>query len=70
MAAPSRAETASVLGDLRDLIILGQFVRTPNQGNCKFCDYIAACGGVVNQQAKTKQPDSRLAAYRRLAAHV
>jgi ATP-dependent helicase/nuclease subunit B len=70
IAAPTRAETSSVLSDLRDLIVLGQFVRTPDEGNCKFCDYIGACGGVVNQQAETKQADSRLAAYRRLAAHV
>ena len=70
IATPARATIAAVLGDLRDLIILGQFVRTPDQSNCRFCDYIAACGGVVNQQAENKQTDSRLATYRRLSAHV
>ena len=70
IAAPALAAIAAVLSDLSDLIILGQFVRTPDQNNCKFCDYVAACGGVVNRQAKNKQPDPRLAAYRRLSAHV
>jgi ATP-dependent helicase/nuclease subunit B len=70
IATPARAAIAAILGDLRDLIILGQFVRTPDQNTCRFCDYVAACGGVVNQQAENKQPDTRLAAYRRLSAHV
>jgi ATP-dependent helicase/nuclease subunit B len=68
--APSQAAIAAVLGDLRDLIINGQFIRTPDEGDCTFCDYIAACGGKVNRQAAEKLPDSKLGAYRRLAAHV
>ena len=35
---------AAVLGDLRDVIIKGQFVRTPDEDNCQYCDYAAACG--------------------------
>ena len=68
--APAKAAIAAVLGDLRDLIIKGQFIRTPDEGNCRFCDYVAACGGEANRQAGEKLPDSKLEAYRRLAAHV
>ena len=68
--APTRAVVAQVLGDLRALIIKGQFVRTPDQDNCRYCDYAAACGGNVNKQAEGKLQDSRLDVYRRLAAHV
>ena len=61
--APSKAAIAAVLGDLRDLIINGQFIRTPDEGNCRFCDYVAACGGEANRQAAEKLPDSKLGAY-------
>jgi hypothetical protein len=70
IAAPTPAAVAAVLGDLRDLIIKGEFVRTPDENACRFCEYVAACGGEVNRQSEAKQPDSHLAAYRRLAAHV
>jgi len=43
--APARAAIADVLGDLRDLITKGQFIRTKDEGNCRFCEYVAACGG-------------------------
>jgi hypothetical protein len=66
---PASAAIAAVLGDLRDLIIKGAFIRTPDQDNCRFCDYAAACGGAVNQQAEVKLPGATLAANRRLAAH-
>jgi RecB family exonuclease len=68
--APSKAAVSAVLRDLRDLILNGQFVRTPDKSDCRFCDYAAACGEGVNQQAKGKMSDSKLDAYRRLAAHV
>jgi RecB family exonuclease len=68
--APAKVDIAAVLGDLRDLILKGQFIRTPHEDDCKFCDYIAACGGEVNRQAREKLPDSKLGQYRRLAAHV
>jgi ATP-dependent helicase/nuclease subunit B len=68
--APTRDAIAGVLGDLRDVIANGQFVRTPDANDCRFCDYAAACGGEVNRQAKEKLPESRLAAYGRLTAHV
>lgn len=68
--APAKATIAAVLGDLRDVIIKGQFIRTSDEDNCRFCDYAAACGGESNRQAGEKLPDSKLSAYRRLAAHV
>jgi CRISPR/Cas system-associated exonuclease Cas4 (RecB family) len=70
ISAPARAEIAAVLGTLRDVIVKGQFIRTPDEGNCRFCDYIAACGGEANRQAEDKQSDSKLDAYRKLAANV
>lgn len=68
--APSNAAVSAVLRDLRDLILNGQFVRTSDKSDCRFCDYAQACGDEVNQQAGGKMSDSKLAAYRRLAAHV
>jgi RecB family exonuclease len=70
ISAPTKAAVAEVLGDLRDLIIKGQFIRTPEEGNCRFCDYVAACGGETNRQAREKLPDSKVDAFRRLADHV
>ena len=67
--APARAATAAVLADLRELIVKGQFVRTSNERNCRFCDYVEACGGDVNQQAEEKLSDARLADYQRLTEH-
>ena len=70
IAAPQQAEIARVLGDLRELIMQGGFVRTPDADDCRYCDYAAACGEGVNEQAKAKFQDARLKAYGRLAAHV
>jgi len=69
IAAPARASIAAVLGDLRDVIATGQFTRTPDEGNCRYCDYVAACGGAMNEQAKRKGGDPRFPAFGRLAAH-
>lgn len=68
--APTQVAIAAVLGDLRNLIIKGQFIRTPDEDNCRYCDYVAACGGEVNRQAGKKLPDAKLEAYRRLVEHV
>ena len=43
--APSLAQTAAVLGDLRELIVDGAFVHAADEKACKCCDYAAACGG-------------------------
>jgi ATP-dependent helicase/DNAse subunit B len=69
-AAPGHAAIARVLGDLRELIVEGAFAHSPNEGDCKFCDYTAACGEDVHQQAEGKLRASRLKVYGRLAAHV
>jgi RecB family exonuclease len=68
--APTQKAIAAVLADLRDLIIRGEFIRTPDEDDCRYCDYVAACGGAVNRQAAQKGQDSNLAAYRRLREHV
>jgi CRISPR/Cas system-associated exonuclease Cas4 (RecB family) len=68
--SPARSSIAAVLGDLRDLIIKGEFIRAADGNACRFCDYSAACRGEVNRQAAEKLADSKLEAYRRLKAHV
>ena len=67
-APPPKAINA-VLTDLRAVILAGQFTRTPDQDNCRYCDYAAACGGDVNIQASGKLDDLHFPAFRRLAAH-
>jgi RecB family exonuclease len=68
--APSPAQTAAVLGDLRELIVEGAFVHAADEKACKWCDYEAACGGSVHAQASAKLSDEKLKAFGRLAAHV
>ena len=70
IATPSPADMARVLADLRELIVSGTFVHTPEERDCTFCDYKAACGGDMHAQAEAKLEDAKLKAYRRLAAHV
>ena len=50
--APATAQTAAVLGDLREVIVEGAFVHAPDEKDCKFCDYAAACGERVHEQAE------------------
>ena len=68
--APSLAQTAAVLGDLRSLIVDGAFVHAADESACKWCDYEAACGGAVNAQSKGKLGDATLKAFGRLTAHA
>jgi ATP-dependent helicase/nuclease subunit B len=68
--APKPEDMAAVLGDLRELIVKGAFVHAPDERDCKFCDYKAACTSDVNVQAEGKLADAKLNAYGRLAAHV
>jgi radical SAM protein with 4Fe4S-binding SPASM domain len=58
-----------VLRDLREVIMKGEFTRTSDENNCRFCEYVAACGGEVNRQAEEKREDPKLEAYRRLTEH-
>lgn len=67
--APPPAVLAAVLTDLRELIVNGAFVHAPDEGDCRFCDFKAACVNDVHAQAKAKLQDATLDAYRRLAAH-
>ena len=69
IAAPTRASISAVLGDLRDVIFAGQFTRTPDENNCRYCDYVMACGSRANLQAERKAEDARFQAFARLAAH-
>jgi CRISPR/Cas system-associated exonuclease Cas4 (RecB family) len=68
--AQPKAAIAAVLGDLRELVMKGQFIRTPDEGNCRYCDYVTACGAETNRQAAEKLSDSNSSAFRRLATHV
>jgi CRISPR/Cas system-associated exonuclease Cas4 (RecB family) len=67
--APSQTSIAAVLRDLRDVILAGQFTRTPNESKCRYCDYVAACGAQANEQAGLKVADPRFQAFGRLGAH-
>ena len=67
--APTTATLATVLGDLREVITSGQFIRAGDAGTCRFCDYAAACGEHTNAQAEVKRGDPRVHAVVRLAAH-
>jgi ATP-dependent helicase/nuclease subunit B len=70
IAAPSMAETQKVLADLRQVIVNGTFTHTPDEEDCRYCDYKAACGTQVQDQANSKLQDKKLVAYGRLAAHA
>ncbi len=70
IAAPTRAQTAAVLGDLRELIVKGAFVHAADEKACKWCDYTEACGARVHEQAEGKLADAKLKAFARLGAHV
>ena len=67
--APTQGAIAGVLSDLRDVILSGQFTRTPDHDNCRFCDYASACGEALNEQAEAKLADARVPSFRRLAVH-
>jgi ATP-dependent helicase/nuclease subunit B len=68
--APPAADTRQVLADLRQVIVDGTFTHTTDEEDCHFCDYQAACGAQVHEQAGTKLQDKKLIAYGRLAAHA
>ncbi len=71
IAAPSRAATAGVLSDLRDVIASGIFIHSQDRdSDCKFCDFGRACGKDAHERAKEKAGESVLGPYRRLAGHA
>jgi ATP-dependent helicase/nuclease subunit B len=69
-AAPPLADTRKVLADLRQVIVDGTYMHTPDEKDCRFCDYKAACGARVHDQVNAKLEDKKLIAYGRLAAHA
>jgi hypothetical protein len=70
IATPGKQDLAGVLDDLRQVIVNGAFVHTPNQDDCRFCDFKAACADDVNAQAEAKRSDARLSAFERLTRHA
>ena len=52
------------------VIVGGAFVHAPDEADCKFCDYGAACGDGAPERAARKRADPRLRVYARLASHV
>jgi hypothetical protein len=70
IAAPSRAQTAAVLADLRETIVNGAFVHAADPSACKFCDFTSACGEQAHGRAEAKLADPTLLPFTRLTAHV
>ena len=68
----SRTTRALLAGTVLELLVAGPVHAwaTRKDDDCTFCDYKAACGEDVNQQAGAKLQDSKLVAYGRLGAHV
>jgi phosphoglucomutase len=56
--------------DLQKVIASGTFVHAADESACKWCEFGNACGENVADQSAAKQGDPKLAAYRRLVAHV
>jgi len=67
---PSPAATTAVLSDLQEVLASGTFVHAPDESACNWCDFGHACGANVFERSAAKQGDPKLAAYRRLVAHV
>jgi RecB family exonuclease len=67
--APGQKAIASVLADLRAVILAGTFVHAASTDACKFCDYSAACDQSLEGRAEQKLEDLHLQAFGRLTAH-
>lgn len=67
--APPRERIEAVLKNLREVIRAGQFTRTPDAGNCRYCEYSGACGAQANLQAMGKLGDPRFPAFFTLSTH-
>jgi len=70
LAPPPLASVGAVLRDLRDVITSGYFTRTTDEGDCTYCDFVAACGSRANDQATAKLAAAKDNAFKRLANHV
>ena len=69
IAAPSLAQTAAVLGDLRELIVDGAFVHAADEKACKWCDYDGRVRRRRSRAGRRQAADAKLNAFGRLAAH-
>jgi RecB family exonuclease len=69
IVAPPTAKIAEVVADIRAVIREGAFVHAPDEGDCRFCDYRAACDNSVHAQAERKLADPALAPFGRLRSH-
>ena len=58
------------MADLREVITSGHFTRTRDEDDCRYCDFVAACGGRTNAQASAKLVDAKSDAFKRLANHA
>jgi CRISPR/Cas system-associated exonuclease Cas4 (RecB family) len=67
--APTRAQVAAVLADLREVILGGAFIHATEKDSCRWCDFTAACGEHAHGRAEGKLADGKLKAYVRLAEH-
>ena len=69
---PTTAKTAEVLVNLFDTVRDGAFVHSQEAGDCRFCDFQAACGASSFEQAAGKignRKNKSLKAYRQLQTH-
>jgi ATP-dependent helicase/nuclease subunit B len=69
IARPSRADVEAVLNDLRRVIAKGLFTHTPDENDCKWCDFGAACRPNAVERAAVKLGDPVLAPYVELTHH-
>jgi ATP-dependent helicase/nuclease subunit B len=72
-AATSREQVTAVLRDLLDLLAAGAFVHTPDDEDCRFCEFERACGprAAARAERKLARPENAaLDAYRRLGGHA
>ena len=70
IAAPALAAVGAVLADLRQVIASGHFTRTRDEDDCRYCEFVAACGGRANAQADAKLADAKSDAFKRLMNHA
>ncbi|MBE3097700.1 MAG: PD-(D/E)XK nuclease family protein, partial [Planctomycetes bacterium] len=70
---PDDEVTAAVLSELCDTLRAGAFTVTPDEEDCKFCNFKKACGGAAAiERAKTMIKEGAgdvLEPFRRLRSH-
>ena len=68
---PSRAALVAVLSDLFDVIADGAFIASPDDQECRYCEFARACGRPTERSAAkiAETANTSLDAYRRLKRH-